>query len=98
MIIDTNSRVSPGLNQSKVQSPKSKTGTVDQAPETSDLGASTLASLSAQNIASAITPLQDAPAARAAIQAVRQNFLANPARALLAQANPLPENALQLLQ
>ena len=95
MIIDTHSQMSPGLRptpgpSSKAQSPKPKVGSLDLGPETLDV--------SAQNIASAISPLQDAPAARAAIQAVRQSFFANPASALLAQANQLPENALQLLQ
>ena len=51
-----------------------------------------------QNMASTVSPLQDPEAARAAIQAVRKQFMAQPSVAMLAQANQLPQNALRLLQ
>jgi hypothetical protein len=100
MIIDTHSRISPGL----LQTPPSKVNkTAASADSESPAAASPPAEtsdnqviLAAQNIAS-ISPLQDAEAARAMMQKVRQNFLANPGSAMLAQANQVPENALRLL-
>jgi len=101
MIIQTDNRISLGslplaqshLNKTAARA-KSESPAASPEAATSDLQNT----VTAQNLASAISPLQDAPAARAAIQAVRQSFFANPASALLAQANQLPENALQLLQ
>jgi hypothetical protein len=101
MIIDTNSRISPGL----LQTPQSRLNkTAARAKSESPAAASpesetsaSQATLAAQNIASAISPIQDAEAARAMMQKVRQNFLANPGSAMLAQANQVPENALRLL-
>jgi hypothetical protein len=102
MIIDTNSRISPGLLQTPQSwlnktAARAKSESPAAASPESDTSASQ-ATLAAQNIASAISPIQDAQAAQAAIRAARQSFFANPASALLAQANQLPENALQLLQ
>ena len=56
------------------------------------------ADIVSQNMASTVSPLQDTEAARAALQAVRKQFMAQPNVAMLAQANQLPQNALRLLQ
>lgn len=100
MIIDANTRISPGL----LQTPPSRLNkTAANAESESPAAASPPAEtsdnqviLAAQNTAS-ISPLQDGEAAGAMIQKVRQNFLANPGSAMLAQANQVPENALRLL-
>lgn len=102
MIIDTNSRISPDLlqtppsrlNQTAARAKSESPAAASPPAETSD----SQAMVAAQNIASAILPIQDAEAARAMLQKVRQNFLANPGSAMLAQANQVPENALRLLQ
>ncbi|MFO1488092.1 MAG: flagellin [Verrucomicrobiota bacterium] len=54
--------------------------------------------IASQNMVSAVSPLQDAGATRAALEAVRKQFIAQPSVALLAQAKELPQNALRLLQ
>lgn len=101
MIIDTHSRISPGLLQTPPSRlNKTAANTQSESPADANLTTETSdsqASVAVQNIASAISPLQDAEAARAMMQKVRQNFLANPGSAMLAQANQVPENALRLL-
>jgi flagellin len=102
MIINTTSRISPGLLQTPPsQLNKTATRAKAQSPPAAISESETAASqaaLAAQNIASVVSPIQDAQAARAAIQAARQQFMAQPNLAMLAQANQLPQNALRLLQ
>jgi flagellin len=113
MIIDTHSRISSGLPQT-AQSRLNKTAANSKPESSANSGmaatrlyaaaapptetSDSQATVTAQNIASALSPIQDAEAARALIQKVRHNFLANPGSAMLAQANQVPENALRLLQ
>lgn len=51
-----------------------------------------------QNIAAALSPIENAEGARAMMQLLRKQFLAQPEVAMRAQANQLPQNALRLLQ
>lgn len=100
MIIDANSRISPGLlqtppsrlNKTAANAESESTAAASPPAETSD----NQVILAAQNVAS-ISPIQDGEDAAAMMQKVRQNFLANPGSAMLAQANQVPENALRLL-
>ena len=96
MIIQPNLQTNPGstLRPSEAAARKKPAALADTATEIS--AAQTL--VTAQNITSALSPLQDAAAARAAIQNLKQNFFANTGSAMLAQANQVPENALRLLQ
>ena len=100
MIINaTNSSSSASILQS-AQTRSQKTAAKTSA-ETAASPADTLADqvmIASQNIVSAVSPLPDADATRAALQAVRKQFLAQPEVALRAQANQLPQNALRLLQ
>lgn len=57
-----------------------------------------LASAPVKTDVTAFAPLETADAARAAIQNLTKNFLAQPKVALLAQATEFSENALRLLQ
>lgn len=112
MIIDPKSRISPGLLQTPPSRPNKTTASATSESTASNSVAATRldaaasppaetsdsqATVAAQNIASALSPLEDAEAARALMEKVRQNFLANPGSAMLAQANQVPENALRLL-
>lgn len=101
MIITSNTQISNSLlsaAQSRLQKPATRASAETPAASApSDPGADQLL-VTAQNIASAVSPLADTAAAQAAIQAVRKQFLAQPNVAMLAQANQLPENALRLLQ
>jgi len=97
MIIDSSNRISTTLlptspaRTNKTPAPAS----AEASAADTDVDQTRVAQ---QNAASAVTPLQDADAARAAIQSIRKNFLAQPEVAMLAQANQLPQNALRLLQ
>ena len=99
MIINaTNSQTAASFLQSASARPhKPKTSAASENSETA--GASTdQALITSQNIASAVSPLQDTAATHAALQTVRKQFMAQPNVAMLAQANQLPQNALRLLQ
>lgn len=50
------------------------------------------------NLTAANSHLQDADAAKATLEQLRQSILGQPANAMLAQANSLRQSALQLLQ
>lgn len=101
MIITSNTQISNSLltsAQARLQKPATRASSeTPAATAPSDPGADQLL-VTAQNIASAVSPLTDTAAAQAAIQAVRKQFLAQPNVAMLAQANQLPQNALRLLQ
>ena len=101
MIINaTNSQVPASLLQSA--SAKLHKHKANAAGETADsdstISAADQSVIASQNIVSAISPLKDADATRAALQAVRKQFLAQPDVAMLAQAKQVPQNALRLLQ
>jgi len=100
MIINaSNSQTSASLLQSaqtRSQKAASRTSAETAAAPTGALADQVI--IASQNIASAVSPLQDADATRAALQSVRKQFLAQPNVAMLAQANQLPQNALRLLQ
>ena len=72
--------------------------TLTAASKSPQIDAQTAAPTSPEQPDSAVSPLADSAAAQAAIQAARKQFLTQPNVALLAQANQLPQNALQLLQ
>lgn len=96
MIINAHNQISnPLLNAAQARPQKAKASATAEAPEAS---LADQVMITSQNIASAVSPLADADAARAALQAVRKQFLAQPQVAMLAQANELPQNALRLLQ
>ena len=93
MIINaTNTQASASLLQAapaRLQKPTARAGSETAADS---------AVIISQNMASTVSPLQDTTATRAALQAVRKQFMAQPQVAMLAQANQLPQNALRLLQ
>ncbi len=95
MIINANPPIASSLlNAATARPPKAKSS----APADADAAFADRVLITSQNMASAVSPLQDAEATRAALQAVRKQFLAQPNVAMLAQANQLPQNALRLLQ
>ena len=100
MIINaTNTQASASLLQAapaRLQKPTARAGSeTAAAPSESSADSAVIIS---QNMASTVSPLQDTTATRAALQAVRKQFMAQPQVAMLAQANQLPQNALRLLQ
>ena len=96
MIINANTQISSShLTAAPARPHKPKSS----APaETADASLADRVMITSQNMASTVSPLQDADATRAALQAVRKQFMAQPNVAMLAQANQLPQNALRLLQ
>ena len=100
MIINaTSSQASASLLQSaQSRLHKSKAGAGSETAAAPANPFADQAVITSQNIVSAVSPLADAEATRAALQAVRKQFLTQPSVAMLAQANQLPQNALRLLQ
>ena len=96
MIINANTQITSSLlNAAPARPHKTK---MSAPAETSDAALADRVMITSQNMASTVSPLQDADATRAALQAVRKQFMAQPNVAMLAQANQLPQNALRLLQ
>lgn len=100
MIINaTHSQATASLLQSassRLQKSTARAGSEAAAAPTDSAADSAV--IISQNMASTVSPLQDTAATRAALQAVRKQFMAQPQVAMLAQANQLPQNALRLLQ
>ncbi len=96
MIINANPQISSSLlTSAQARPPRTK----PSAPaESAEASLADRVMITSQNMASTVSPLQDAGATRAALQAVRKQFMAQPNVAMLAQANQLPQNALRLLQ
>ncbi len=96
MIINANPQISSSLlNAAQTRPQKTKPSATTEIPEAS---LNDRVMITSQNMASTVSPLQDMQATRAALQAVRKQFMAQPNVAMLAQANQLPQNALRLLQ
>jgi flagellin len=98
MIINTD-RLSANALQPTLARGKSANAPASQtAPETQFTPAGEQLAVRENNLTAANSHLQDVDAAKATLEQVRQSILGQPAKAILAQANSLPQSALQLLQ
>ena len=95
MIINTDRLPANILQPARARGKSAKAPAPPAAPENS---AGEQLAVRENNLTAANSHLQDADAAKATLEQLRQSILGQPANALLAQANSLRQSALQLLQ